>query len=80
MTLGTLRHTLRFAGVCALLACLGAPAAYAEDEPGASAEKQIKEQMEKILELMKENEAALLELSTGGAGSWVSGSRQHASQ
>ncbi len=46
--------------LCAVPATLSAE----EEGPGA-VEKKIKEQMEKILKLMKENEDALLKLSTG---------------
>ena len=44
------------------------PSAFAEDEPqGNDIRDKIKAQMEKILELMKANENALLKLSTGNA-------------
>lgn len=50
--------------------CL-APAAVAEDGPeqGEDLKAKIKKQMAEILELMKQNEQALLELSTGGDAS-----------
>lgn len=40
--------------------------ALAEDPPAGGAEQQLKEQMEKIIKLMEENEQALIELSAGG--------------
>ena len=47
------------------------PSAYAEEGEGGGAndelKKKIQQKMEKILELMRENEAALLKLSTGKA-------------
>lgn len=48
-------------GLCVALA----PSAFAEEEEGNDLSKQIQEKMEKILELMKSNETALLKLSTG---------------
>ncbi len=43
-----------------------APTAFADEEPqGNDIRDKIKAQMEKILELMKANEEALIELSTG---------------
>ena len=44
-----------------------APAAHAEDGAGGDLKKKIQEKMEKILKLMRENEAALLKLSTGAS-------------
>jgi hypothetical protein len=44
-----------------------APTAIAEEGGGDDLEKKIKAKMERILELMKKNEEALLELSTGSA-------------
>ena len=52
--------------IAALALCLVAPTALAEDEAG-SVEEELKKQMDKILKLMKENEDALLELSSGGS-------------
>ena len=54
---------LLLGGVLALFA----PAAHAEEEAGGDLKKKIQAKMEKILELMRENEAALLKLSTGKA-------------
>lgn len=52
------------AGTGLLLAA--APAAHAEgEEGGPSIEEQIKEQMKKVIQLMKENEQAILEASRG---------------
>lgn len=39
--------------------------ARAEDEPGGDLKAKIRQQMERVRELMQKNEAALLELSTG---------------
>jgi hypothetical protein len=57
-------------GAAVVLASLGLSCAVAraEDEPDAGAdalEKAIKEQMEKVIRLMHENEKAILEASTG---------------
>lgn len=46
--------------------CLLAPAAFADEGEGQSPEEKLKEQVEKILKLMKANREALLKLSTGG--------------
>ena len=55
------------AGALALGLAL-APAAIAEEpEGGGDLKERIKKKMERILELMKKNEEALLELSTGGS-------------
>lgn len=48
-----------------VLALVMAPAARAEEGQGQDLTKQIQKKMEKILELMKRNEEALLKLSTG---------------
>ena len=61
----TTRH-LSFLGLLVGLVLLTSPAARAEE--GAEmdeASKKVKEQMEKILELMRQNEDALLQISTG---------------
>ena len=50
---------------CGLMISL-APASRAEEEAGGDLKEKIRKQMEKIRELMKENEDALLDLSTGG--------------
>lgn len=62
-----LRSLALFALIAAALAF--APAAYAEDgeQGGGDLKKKIQEKMEKILQLMRDNEAALLKLSTGKA-------------
>lgn len=62
-----LRSLVLFALIAAALAF--APAAYAEDgeQGGGDLKKKIQEKMEKILQLMRDNEAALLKLSTGKA-------------
>ena len=39
---------------------------HAEDPPAGGPADKLKEQMQKIIELMKENERALIELSAGG--------------
>ena len=62
---------LRFAGIGLCLAAMAlclARTAVAEDEPPPENDvsAQVKAQMEKIIRLMRENEQALLELSTGG--------------
>ena len=46
-----------------------APAAWAEDEgaPPDDLKAKVKKKLEKVLELMRQNEVALLKLSTGGA-------------
>lgn len=67
-----LRSLALFALVAAALAFAPsayAPSAYAEDGPeaGGDLKKKIQEKMEKILQLMRENEEALLKLSTGKA-------------
>lgn len=49
----------------ALLLALTAPTASAEDGAGQDTKAKIKAKMEKILELMKANEKALIELSVG---------------
>lgn len=46
-------------------ALVAAPAAFADDEEPQSLEQKIKEKMERILELMRQNEKALLKLSAG---------------
>ena len=46
---------------------LAAPAAFAGDEEPQKLEDKIKQKLERILELMRENEKALLKLSTGAA-------------
>lgn len=51
--------------VLPLLVCAFAVPAFAEEPSGEELKERIKKQMEKILDLMKKNESALLELSTG---------------
>ncbi len=51
----------------AVALCLCQGVARAEDEEAGGVEEKIKQQMEKILKLMRENEEALLKLSTGKA-------------
>ena len=46
-------------------ALVAAPAAWAEDEEPQSLEDKIKQKMERILQLMRQNEKALLKLSAG---------------
>jgi len=54
-----------------LLACalfLAQPTAYAEPEGEEDVSAKIQKQMQKIIELMRQNEQALLDLSTGKDG------------
>ena len=66
-----LRSALEAAVGLALVAFLLAPPSYAEgegEEGGAAGiEKKVQQQMEKILQLMRENEKAILDASRGGS-------------
>lgn len=60
-----LRTRMAFALLPALLIALAATPALAEDGAGQDVKAKIKAKMEKILELMKANEKALIEMSVG---------------